>query len=81
MKSLVVALTADQIEQLGEAYGLLTQMEKDGEPGMLLAQIFGDHMRVGVLSNERAVSVQVALGTTSRPVTRSAFDKPRPTSN
>ena len=59
---LVVSLALWQIEQIQPLMALISEMSDQGKPGMLLAQIYGDHMRVGVLSNDRSQRLCAALG-------------------
>jgi hypothetical protein len=60
---LIVKLTAEQVEQLAGAHAKIVAMADAGKPGILAAQIYGDHMRVGIMSNEAAHAMYDALCT------------------
>lgn len=63
---MIIELTQEQIDAIAPAYRKTGEMADDGKPGMLLAQIYGDHMRVGIMSHENGVKVIEALGSTMR---------------
>lgn len=46
---IVIDLTKKQQRQLLEIMGKLRELDKNGTPGMALAQVFDDHMRVSVI--------------------------------
>ena len=73
---LIVNLTAEQVKQLAGARAKIGELADAGKPGMLVAQIYGDHMRVGIMSNETAHKIYDALGTPQerRRGHRSAYD-------
>lgn len=73
---LIVQLTAEQVKQIAPAYAKLGELADAGKPGMLLAQIYGDHMRVGIMSHEAAHKIYEALGTPEerRRGHRTAYD-------
>lgn len=73
---LIVNLTAEQVKQLSGARAKIGELADAGKPGMLVAQIYGDHMRVGIMSNEAAHKIYDALGTPQerRRSHRSAYD-------
>lgn len=73
---LIVNLTAEQVAQLEGARAKIGELADAGKPGMLLAQIYGDHMRVGIMSNEAAHKMYEALGTPEerRRGHRTAYD-------
>jgi hypothetical protein len=54
MKPIVVMLTDEQIAILNPHLERLDAMAKEGKPGMLVAQVFVGHMRVGIINNDRA---------------------------
>lgn len=60
---LIVNLTAAQVEQLAGARAKICELADAGKPGMLLAQIYGDHMRIGIIGHEAAHKIYDALGT------------------
>lgn len=73
---LIIKLTPEQIAQLSGAKEQLARMEKEGKPGAVFAQIYGDHMRVGIMSNEAMHKLYEALGTPQekRTAHRSAYE-------
>jgi len=70
---LIVQLTPEQIEAIAPAMERIASMAQEGKPGMCVAQVYGDHMRVGVFSHEAATSIAFALGTPAR-AHRTAYD-------
>lgn len=60
---LIVNLTAEQIKELSAALDKIGEMADAGKPGILFAQIYGDHMRVGIMSNDAALKFYDAIGT------------------
>lgn len=73
---LIIKLTAAQIHELAGAYTQIGEMAKAGKPGTLFAQVYGDHMRVGIMSNESMTKLYEAMGTPmeKRQAHRSAYD-------
>ena len=71
---LVINLTAEQCEALADARKALAIMEADKAPGMVVAQIFGDHMKIGVIDHKKARALQVAFGKTCGSTARTAYD-------
>jgi hypothetical protein len=71
----IVQLTADQLAQIAADQELIAQLGREGTTGMLLAQIHGAEMRVGVLSPEKAKAVQVALGGNGNETIRFAHER------
>lgn len=62
MEKIIVELTPEQQDQLAGAMDELHEMNERGEFGVCIAQVYGDHMRVGVLTQERAEKLHAALG-------------------
>lgn len=58
----IIELTIEQIRDLEEERDKLGAMEDDKAPGMMIAQVFGDHMKVGVIDNQKARALQEAFG-------------------
>ena len=77
---LIVQLTAEQVNQLAGAHAKISAMADAGKPGILAAQIYDDHMRVVIMSNEAAHAMYDALGTPDerRREHRTAYDLLRP---
>lgn len=50
---MIVELTPAQDEEIRPLMERIAEMAKAGKPGMLVAQIFPGHMRVGVVDNEK----------------------------
>ena len=73
---LIINLTPDQVAALSGARGQLERMEASGKPGAIAAQIYGDHMRVGIMSHEAIQLMYEALGTPEekRATHKSAYD-------
>lgn len=65
-----VPLTGGQEDALQPFLAQLTEWSNGGKPGMLIAQVFPDHMVVGLVDPERATD----LSKTGR-VIRAAFDR------
>lgn len=59
----IIKLTTEQIAALEESMAQVARMEKEGKPGAVFAQVYGDHMRVGIMSNEAMHKLYAALGT------------------
>lgn len=74
--SVVVNLTDDQMESVQEFLEAAREAEISKEPGMVLAQVFNGHMRVGFLPNAKAAAVVLALGGDIKHFSRTAFGKP-----
>lgn len=73
---LIVQLTDEQIAAIAPAFEKIVEMASTGNPGALLAQVYRDHMRVGVMSNASMMSIYDAIGTPmERRIARSsAYD-------
>lgn len=73
---LIIPLTPDQIEALDPALAKLASWEAEGKPGAIYGQIYGDHMRVGLMSHEAITAMYEALGTPpeKRVATRTAYE-------
>lgn len=73
---LIINLTPSQIDLLAPSFAQLSAWESEGKPGALYGQIYGDHMRIGLMSNETVTAIYEALGTPpeKRVATRSAYD-------
>lgn len=75
--TVVIELTHKQQMALAMEREKLGAMEEAKAPGMMIAQVFGDHMEVGVIDNEKARAVQRALGVKNDGKTcRTAYDVP-----
>ena len=73
---LIINLTPDQVAALAGARNQIGRMADDGKPGAICAQIYGDHMRVGIMSNEAVHKMYEAMGTPpqERGAHKSAYD-------
>jgi hypothetical protein len=60
--ALVVQLTPEQDAEIQPLMEQIRKMGDEGKPGMLVAQVFPGHMRLGVVSNERAQQIAAAGG-------------------
>lgn len=73
----IITLTLEQILGLANERDKLGAMEEAKAPGMMIAQVFGDHMKVGVIDHERACALQKAFGSEHEGKTvRTAYDVP-----
>jgi hypothetical protein len=54
MKPIAIDLTMEQIEKVAPFLQKIAKMAKEGKPGMLVAQVFDDHMRLGIVDSEKA---------------------------
>ena len=70
----IVGLTEDQQLQILGIMGELGRMASEGTPGMAIAQVFDDHMRVELLSNEQGMKIKAALGRSGSRTITSAWD-------
>ena len=59
---IIVGLTKKQQQQILGIMGELGRMASEGTPGMAIAQVFDDHMRVELLSHEQGMKIKSALG-------------------
>lgn len=73
---LIIQLTPDQIGALAGARDQIGRMADAGKPGAICAQVYGDHMRVGIMSNEAMQKMYEAMGTPEekRAAHRTAYD-------
>lgn len=71
LKAITVGLDSEQVEAIGPALDLIKSKAESGEPGMMLAQVFGSTMKVFVLDFERAKALQALLGMPVGATTRS----------
>ncbi len=80
---LIINLTIGQIAALSGAHKQIARMEAEGKPGAICAQIYGDHMRVGIMSNEAIHLMYEAMGTPQekRGTHKSAYDIEQKVSN
>lgn len=75
--AVIIELTLEQVSALKEERAKLGVMEDLNSPGMMIAQVFGDHMRVGVIDNTKAQALRIALGGTPDGKTvRTAYEDP-----
>lgn len=75
--AVIIELTLEQIRDLDEERTKLGAMEEAKAPGMMIAQVFGDHMKVGVIDHEKALAVQKAMESKHAGKTvRHAYDLP-----
>ena len=75
--AVILDLTHEQMMALEMEREKLGAMEDVKAPGMMIAQVFGDHMKVGVIDNEKARALQRAFGTENDGKTcRTAYDVP-----
>ena len=76
---LIIKLTEAQINELSGVYKQIGKMAAEGKPGTLFAQVYGDHMRVGIMSNESMTKLYEAMGTPmeKRQAHRSAYELQR----
>lgn len=59
---IIVDLTKEQEEQLKPLMEKITEMSKDGKPGMVVCQLYKDHLACATLGHESAVKLLDALG-------------------
>lgn len=73
---LIINLTSEQIAALSGARDQIGRMADSGKPGAICAQVYGDHMRVGIMSNEAMHKMYAAMGTPEekRAAHRTAYD-------
>lgn len=73
---LIINLTDEQVENMASVYEKIKEMDDSGKPGALIAQVYSDHMRVGILNNADVRKIQEALGIPEyrRIVHRTAYD-------
>lgn len=77
MMAVIVELTQEQCESLAVERAKLGAMEDEKAPGMMIAQVFGNHMKVAVIDNEKARALQRAFGAAHEGKTvRTAYDVP-----
>ena len=75
--SIIVDLTREQQIAISAEHEKLGAMAETGEPGMMIAQVFGNHMKVGVIDGQKAKALQVAFGVEYAGKTvRTAYDDP-----
>lgn len=73
----IIYLTIAQQAALAEEHEKLCAMGDDNAPGMMIAQIFGDHMRVAVIDHQKALAIQEALGKKHiGKIIKTAYDAP-----
>lgn len=77
----VVSLTPEQIAAVDGVMDEARHAALAGKPGMAVAQIFVDHMRVGFLPAERAEPIATRLADGSLGRCRTAADFSEPTDN
>lgn len=71
--TIIVDLTQSQIDEIEPIMEQAREGADNGNPGMVVAQIFGNHMRIGYLIGEKADVIAHRLnGVVQR--TRSAYD-------
>lgn len=81
--TVIVGLTQEQIEAIAGEMRMIDEMAEAGTPGMLIAQVYSDHMFVGAIGEAAALGIQRVLcpakvGSTSRSAYDRAGDKPAP---
>lgn len=54
MSPVVLDLTLEQCEKVAPFLHKLAEMAKEGKPGMLVAQVFDDHMKIGIVNHDKA---------------------------
>ncbi len=75
--SIIVDLTHEQQIAIAAEYSKLDAMAEAQAPGMMVAQVFGNHMKVGVIDGQKARALQVAFGVEHAGKTvRTAYDDP-----
>lgn len=73
--ALIIDLTQEQVEALHGERAKLCEMEDARAPGMMVAQVFGNHMKVAVIDHEKARALQKAFGVAEDGKTvRTAYD-------
>jgi hypothetical protein len=75
MASLIIDLTEEQHFYLGGFLREIEEMSQAGKPGMLVAQVYGRSMVVGVIPHEKAIKVQEAMRGSSGKTTSSPDDR------
>lgn len=78
MLPIIISLTPEQIALLTPAMDLLEVFSDRDTPGMCLAQVFHDHMKVGVMDQEHALRILNALGVETPKIQSSAYDEAIP---
>ena len=73
-KAIIIDLTEDQIREITPLLNKIKELDVGGNPGMLLAQIYSDHMAVGIINHERAVKFQEISGNVGK-MSSSAKDR------
>lgn len=71
----VLLLTEEQEAAIEPLMERLREFEKEGKPGMAVAQVFPDHIKVGILGHEKAKAMLLAMGVEEPQYARNAFSK------
>jgi hypothetical protein len=76
LRPVALLLSEEQEAAVAPFMTQLAVWDKEGKPGMLLAQVFGDHMVVGIIPHEKAIAVSTASGSNGTNIVRHAGDVP-----
>lgn len=75
--AIIIELTNEQQRAIAAEYVKLDAMAEAKEPGMMVAQVFGNHMKVGVIDGKKARALQEVFGSEHVGKTvRTAYDDP-----
>lgn len=69
----IIELTPEQQALIEPLMTRIAQMSEEGKPGILAAQVFPDHMRVGIISHEAGVEMIQKTGGDTTARIRSAY--------
>ena len=58
----IIELTEDQQTDILPIMEELSRIASEGNPGMAIAQVFDDHMRVELFDHEQSVKIKSAIG-------------------
>jgi hypothetical protein len=78
MSQIIISLTPKQIAAIKPAMDRIQGLSDRGMFGMCLAQVFHDHMKVGVMDPEPALRILKALGVETPKLQSSAYDEAIP---
>jgi len=60
-KGIYVELTEEQQEQIKPLMNKIATLAENGTPGMVVAQIYKDHMAVGYFNHEQGKAIQKTI--------------------
>lgn len=74
MKGILVYLDDEQKKLVAQVTRAAKEANHRGKPGMVLAQVYEDHMVVGFITNEKAMEILQAMNSEPK-ITKSALDR------